>query len=531
LTPFSGVHYIAPELILRVPRRGSCSALLGMTTTLSPNVRKHAVADANDPRDAYRNVPEEDRKAAKKFFEYAHQVAGSGQFDYAIEMFIQGLDKDPEDTTEHQNLREVSLKRKASGGKPLGFLDRGKLRNSKDDKQNMLNAEKLLAFDPGNTDYMVSLLQNAHRAGCYDTVMWIGPVLLKANADAKKPEFNKFIILKDVYKSIREWARAVEACQHAAAMKPDDMDLQTELKNLGAFRTMAEGGYESSRSFRDSVRDRDSQDKLMHREKDVQSLDFMMQQVAEYEQEWRRDPNEAGKLMKYIDALLKTERPEQENKAIEVLEQSYEKTRQFRFRQKIGMIKLAQIARMVRSKSDELTKDPANAEIKKELAELQRFRAEEELKEFSLWAEHYPTDSKIKFDVATRTFLLGRFADAIPAFQTVRSDPKYRIDATTLLGRSFLEAGFVDEAAETLRAVIEDYINKGDAKSKEMYYWYARAMEQLGDRETAKKAYSQVAQWEFKYRDVQDRIRNLRSGGAPGGGAGNGGSSTSPAPV
>src|SRR3954462_14231132 len=182
-----------------------------MTTTLSTNVRNSTVAAEQDPREGLRNVPDDDRRAAKKLFEDAHQVAGAGRLDYAIEMFIQGLDKDPEDTTEHQNLREVSLKRKASGGKSLGFMAASKLRNSKDDKQNMLNAEKLLAFDPGNMDHMVSLLQNAHRAGCYDAVRWIGPELLKANADAKKPEFNKFIILKDVYKSVHEWAKAVEA--------------------------------------------------------------------------------------------------------------------------------------------------------------------------------------------------------------------------------------------------------------------------------------------------------------------------------
>jgi len=484
-----------------------------MPTTLSPNVRNSTVAAEQDPREGYRNVPEDDRRAAKKFFDYAHQVAGSGQFDYAIEMFIQGLDKDPEDITEHQNLREVSLKRKASGGKALGFMAATKLRNSKDDKQNMLNAEKLLAFDPGNTDHMVSLMQNAHRAGCYDTVMWIGPELLKANASAKKPEFSKFMILKDVYKSIQEWARAVEACQHAAAMKPDDMDLQTELKNLGAFRTMKEGNYGSSGSFRDSVRDKDSQDKLMQQDKDVQSADFMMQQAAEAEAEWRRDPNEAGKLMKYVDALLKTERPDQENKAIDVLQETFDKSRQFRFRQKMGQVKIAQIARMERSKREEAHKNAGDPALQKELKELQRFRAEEELKEFQLWSENYPTDSKIKYDVATRMFVLGMFNEAIPAFQQVRTDPKYRTDAAIALGRSFLEAGYVDEAVDTLREVIETYVNKGDLKSKEMYYWWARAVEQQGDRAVALKAYSQVAQWDFNYRDVQSRIKNLRSGG------------------
>ena len=75
----------------------------------------------------------------------------------------------------------------------------------------------------------------------------------------------------------------------------------------------------------------------------------------------------------------------------------------------------------------------------------------------------------------------------------------------------------MDEATETLRAVIDEYVNTGDAKSKEMYYWYARGLETQGDRQTALKAFSQVAQWDFNYRDVQARVKNLRAGGGSAG--------------
>jgi TolA-binding protein len=523
-------------------RRGRCSAIFAGRSGPVRRPNRDAVkltsgtsivADAEqDPREGYRNIPEEDRKAAKRFFDHAHSVAATGNYDYAIEMFIQGLDKDPEDVTEHQNLREVSMKRKASGGKAMGMFERSKFRGGKDDKQNMLHAEKLLAYDPGNTDHMLALMESASRAGCYDTVLWIGAMVVRANSDAKKPEFNKFIKIKDIYKGIHEWARAVEACQQAVALRPQDMDLQTELKNLGAYRTMHEGKYGSAGNFRESVRDREGQEKLMNKDKDVQSLDFLLRAAAEAEAEWRHDPNEAGKLMKYVDALLRTEKAEQENKAIEVLQEAFDKTRQFRFRQKMGVVRLAQLARLERAKREQAQKDTGNAELTKEWKELQRLRAEEELKEFQLWAENYPTDTKIRFDVASRMFTLGKFSEAIPVFQQVRNDPKYRTDAAVALGRSFLEAGYPEEASETLRSVMDEYINKGDLKSKEMYYWFARAMEQLGDRAAALKAYSQVAQWDFNYRDVQVRIKNLRSGGGPAGsGPGNGPQSPNPAPV
>ena len=57
---------------------------------------------------------------------------------------------------------------------------------------------------------------------------------------------------------------------------------------------------------------------------------------------------------------------------------------------------------------------------------------------------------------------------------------------------------------------------KGDEKSIDMNYWYGRALEAKGDAASAIKAYSQVAQMNFNYRDVQVRIKKLRAaaGGA-----------------
>ena len=100
----------------------------------------------------YRDIPEEDRLKAQVFSTAANTVAGTGNYEYAIEMYLQGLNIDPENIDAHQALREISLKRKASGGKDMGMFDKMKVKtNNADDKENMLDAEKLLAYDPGNT--------------------------------------------------------------------------------------------------------------------------------------------------------------------------------------------------------------------------------------------------------------------------------------------------------------------------------------------------------------------------------------------
>ena len=221
-----------------------------------------------------------------------------------------------------------------------------------------------------------------------------------------------------------------------------------------------------------------------------------------------------AKFGKFIDALKATESMEHENRAIEILEDAYKKSRQFKWRGKAGEIKLSQLNRMERSLRDEVKKHPSDARKKKELLEFQNEKAQAEMDEYRLIVENYPTDTTARYKMAERMFMLGQFQDVIPVLQQVRHDPKFRATAGTLLARAFIEAGFNDEAVDTLKTIIDEYPARGDDRSKDMTYWYARALEGKGETSLALKQYSQVAQMEFKYKDVQERIKRLRADGA-----------------
>ena len=479
----------------------------------------------------YKAIPEEDQKKAQAFFEKGRAVAATGNYDYSIEMFIQGLNIDPENVEAHMELRDISLKRKASGGKAMGMMERMKYKTSNaDDKLNLLNGEKLLAFDPGNTDHMQTVLKSAHRAGFFDTVMWIGPIFQKANADQKKSEYDKFIVLKDVYKDMAGdtatppqlraelFRRATQAASLASQLRPDDMELQREVKNLGAFLTMHEGNYSEGGSFRTSMRDREGQEGLLAQDKDHRDATVMGRIVNEAEAQYAADPNEPGKLLKLVDALEKTEDPEYEDRAIELLGQWHDRTKQFRFRKRIGEINMKKWGRMERSQREYLTQNPADAQAKADYQQLLRDKLEFELSEYQLWAENYPTDMTFRFEAADRLFELGQHDQAIPLFQEAQRDAKFRNKATLKLGRAFYELKFLDEAIDTLSGLIREYKLTGDDLSKDMHYWSGRAHEERGDIDAAMKLYSAIVRMEFNYKDVQARIRKLRQqaqGNAP----------------
>src|SRR5437660_6255334 len=80
--------------------------------------------DQNGAGGGYQNIPDDQRRKAQTFFARGRTVADTGQFEYAIEMFLQGLTIDPEAVDAHKDLRTIALKRKASGGKALGMLER-----------------------------------------------------------------------------------------------------------------------------------------------------------------------------------------------------------------------------------------------------------------------------------------------------------------------------------------------------------------------------------------------------------------------
>src|SRR5512133_840448 len=85
----------------------------------------------------------------KPFFDRADQVAETGNWDFAIEMLLLGIAKEPTNMQRgHQRLREVAMQRKVSKGKPAGMLEKMKHKPSKDPLESLVNAEWLMSRDP-----------------------------------------------------------------------------------------------------------------------------------------------------------------------------------------------------------------------------------------------------------------------------------------------------------------------------------------------------------------------------------------------
>ena len=141
----------------------------------------------------------------KAFFDRADEVAETGNWDFAIEMYIEGIKREPDSLKRgHAPLRDVALKRKIQGGKGPGMGDRIKRRGSKDPIESLANAEYLLAKEPGSVAFMEQVLQATRAANLEATTKWICDILFQAQREAPKANLSVLAVLTTAYAEIEE---------------------------------------------------------------------------------------------------------------------------------------------------------------------------------------------------------------------------------------------------------------------------------------------------------------------------------------
>ena len=222
---------------------------------------------------------EEDREAeltkAIAFFERAEEVASTNNFDYAIDLYLEGLRKYPDAVEDgHIPLRRMALVRQEKGGKKASVVQKMKFHGGKTPLEEMLNAAYLLARDPDHTPYAEALLKACVAGGYSRTAEWIADLVFQANAAGGHSSRATYLLLKDSYAELRMFAEAIKCCQLAIDIKPGDLSLQDELRDLSAQMTVQKGGYGRGGDFRDSIRDREAQERLHSQGKIIKSADF-----------------------------------------------------------------------------------------------------------------------------------------------------------------------------------------------------------------------------------------------------------------
>lgn len=459
-------------------------------------------------------ITEQSKKVAEKFFERAKTVAETRNFDYATELYRQGLEKDPEAVEQgHNALREIALRRMVMGGKKPGLLETMKLKTGqKDPLAAMFSAEYLLARDPMNITFAEGIVRHADRAELPETIGWALQVYLELAKQEKKLNVKRLISIRQYYEKLGDYHEqngqpdiaveylgkglgALELAIQSGQTK--NLDLVSDQRNLAGKLTILRGKYTEAGDFRDSIRDADAQKALQDQGRAVKGEELLEEMIAKARAELEANPEVQGKITALVDLLLQRERDEDQAEAIDILERSHEQANQYSFKMRADDIRIRQRQHKVAKLQGQ-----AKAKATEELADI-------ELEIYKDRTEHYPTDLRLKFEYGRRLYAAKQFDEAIPVFQEAVADPRHGVRARYYIGTCFYQKGWHSQAISIINQALDAYEMQGDQLSKEMYYVLARAQEDADQIDDALQTYGKLVEWDFNYRDVRGRLDRL----------------------
>jgi tetratricopeptide (TPR) repeat protein len=476
-----------------------------------------AAASAPSLDDGPPTFTEKEMATARKWFKQANKLIEDRNYDYAIECFLAGLKFWPEAVEEgHQPLRGAAYARRETGGKKPSKIEEMKhAMTGKDPLQALLNAEWRWSRDPGNLSYIGGIVKNAARGGYEDTLLFIAPIYFDAAKNAKKLSKDPFALLHksydeagnrceargDLKRAIAFFEGGLTVLQVLTQIGGPNSEYRELQKNLATKVTIIKGKYGSDDDFRSSVKDSDSQRDIRDRERMVMDDSRLENLIDDAREAWRANPGVSAKLINLVDLLCRDESPDRETEAIKLLDEEFASSGNYSYKMRSDDIRTKLLRRGIREAG---TAGDKQGERQAKI-ELLKF----ELRIFKERAEKYPTDNKLKYELGRRLVQARSYDQAIPMLQEARNDPKNRTACMHLIGRCFYEKGLYSQAITSLNQATEEHELIGDDLGKSLYYWLGRSCEAAEKTEDATKAFGQVIQWDYNYRDVRQRLEAL----------------------
>ena len=451
---------------------------------------------------------------ARAFFNRAEEVASTNNFDYAIDLYLEGLRLSPDALEDgHAPLRRLALMRQGKGGKKPSMVEKVKHLKGKTPLEEMLNAEFLLAKDPDHLPYAENMLKATVAGGYLRTAEWLALLVFDANHSSDNPSFSTYIMLKDAYIKMQMFTKAVAACEHALEIRPNDAALRDELRDLCASMTMEKGKYGKTDDFRGSINGRESQEKLQQQERLIKTTDYKKEAVLQARKKIQDGYTTPTNILELADVLFALESEESEAEAIKLLQNAYEQSKDFTFLKRLGEFRIKKLKAQIRQTTEKLGAQPDDAVLQKQLQQAQHQLDEVELEHYKKCQQNYPTDLRFKYEYGRCLVKAKQFDLAIPIFQESQKDPRLKVASMDKMGLCFLLKGWLDDAIDIFQSALENCVNKNGTIAKDIRYNLARTYEENGDGGKALEIYRKLAQTDFSYKDVGQRIDFLRKDG------------------
>ena len=445
-------------------------------------------------------------------YQTALSAVEKNNIDYAILLLKSLIVKEPGFMDAREQLRKMErIKTKSAGffAKTMGGIKagslaaKGKAKLGKHPKEAMKLAEDALAISLSNIPAL-NLLAQAGQALEADFIT-IEALELAAEYHPKNEGVLNW--LADMYAEIGMGSKTLQIRQQIAAMHPNDMNKQQDVRAAAALATIEKGNLDQD-DFRQSLKDEDQAVKSEQDDRIVRDIDDVKNLIDEYEQKIA-DGEDSMELHRKLAEMY--QRGGDHDNALKNYNIVVEKmgTLDPHIDAAIEKSTVANFKTAIQQWEEYGAADPANREeadqkIEEITSQMMEYRLERGLARVNL----YPNDTELRFALATVYWEMGDIDNALQQFQIAQKNPHRRLSALVYLGRCFHEKGQNDIAAEQFEQAIEGLVAMNKEKMDALYY-LAVTYESMGKKDKAAATFKQIYQANVTFRDVAERMENL----------------------
>jgi len=454
---------------------------------------------------------------ARTLFTKATEAAQRQNTDYAIDLFNQVLQREPEFYAGRKALRVEQFK-KAGGGGGGGFFK--KMMSGAGSSPQVAKARMVLGKNPGEAMAIAEQILNgdpnssaAHRiiveAAAALELPRTAALSYETLAKNSPKDKNLAIDFANAVSELGEGARAEKIILDLLREQPNDGDLSQALKNLSARKTLDEGGYGALEggegSYRDILKNKDEAVSLEQEKRAHKTEDVAARLIEEYEERLQTEPDNL-KLLRQLAELYTDKK--QFDRALEF----YDRIKNSEMGAGDSSLALAIANTMVKRYDHQIAGlNPFGAEHADEVARLQAEKLNFQMAECQKRVEKFPTDLAIRFEMGQLYFQAGKISEAISELQKAQGNPHRRLAAMNLLAQCFAKRKMFDLAARTLQNAIKEKVGFDDEK-KDLIYNLGCVLEATGKKEDAVEQFKIIYETDIGYKDVAAKVDAFYAG-------------------
>lgn len=439
-----------------------------------------------------------------KHIQKAEEAARRRNYDFAVELYQQLLELDPDQGEARGGLRRALKLRheKKKGGRFLRAISgAGPLAVAKTmRKAGKIDAcvksiEGYLATNPLDVDanlFLGEALETGeyYKSACavYEFIAQIAP---------RNPEGLKRAGAM-MYK-LGDHPRALEFYELALEADPRDQEALKERKNLAAETALTQRDDPSVSHSRDQIKNKDEARSLERGERMHRSTEEWQEELKELEERYLDSPSDVDLMVAMADAHEKLRDIES---AFDLIDRACDYRKDG-----VELIARRDTLRLKVIKK-QISRADASGDTEKANSlegELRSFQLES-LKE---QVRVRPSDASLRIKLGQQLLKIDELDSAVGELQKAVDDPRLGHEANFYLGAAFQRKGFADLAKKNYERAMEG-CSGSDERSKEILYNLGSIAEEQSQPEEACSFFARIFEIDISYRDVATKMEQYK---------------------